>query len=65
MTIIDETLVAQLPKADVVQLELADTDEYFHELCGHDEAAWLPAQVAAYNRAINGVWATHEAVRAA
>ncbi|MFD8088726.1 hypothetical protein [Streptomyces malaysiensis] len=65
MTIIDEITVAQLPEADAVQLELADIDEHFHRMFGRDEAAWLPAQVAAYNRATNSVWATHEAVRAA
>ncbi|MFF6847054.1 hypothetical protein [Streptomyces antimycoticus] len=59
MTIIDETLIAQLPAADVVQLELADIDERFHRMFGRDEAGWLPSQVAAYNTAINSVWAAH------
>ncbi|MGK3107898.1 hypothetical protein [Streptomyces sp. WAC05858] len=59
MTIIDETVVAQLPAADVVQLELADIDERFHEMYGRDEAAWLPNQVAAYNTAIDSVWSAH------
>ncbi|GAA1065293.1 hypothetical protein [Streptomyces asiaticus] len=59
MTLIDEITVAGLPAADVVQYELADVDERFHTLFGRDETAWLPAQVTAYNAAINAVWAGH------
>ena len=50
-----------LPAADRLQYELAEVDEHFHLLYGNDESAWLPLQIAAYNRAIDAVWATHTA----
>lgn len=63
MTIVDDFTVDAvrcLPEADRVQYELADIDEAFHLQFGRDESAWLPAQVAAYNRAIDAVWAAHQ-----
>lgn len=49
-----------LPAADRLQYELAEVDEQFHLLYGRDEARWFPLQIAAYNKAIDAVWNTHQ-----
>ena len=51
-----------LPAADRLQFELAEVDEQFHLLYGRDEAQWFPLQIAAYNRAIDAVWANWSAI---
>ncbi|NGO69165.1 hypothetical protein [Streptomyces boncukensis] len=55
MLLVEERDLLGLPPADRAQLEIAEVDVQMHALYGRDEAAWLPAQVAAYLAAVAAV----------
>ncbi|TVL89825.1 hypothetical protein [Streptomyces sp. SAJ15] len=63
MTLLLGYETAVLTDADLLQLELVEADQQFHRVYGTDEAGWLPQQVAAYNAAMDAVWAAHAAPR--